>query len=181
MAIRPVRANAICPYDLNPTGKVYNVQTTDDLGNFTVGSSIGAHLVEIVGDGFYMDELTGQLAASRIQLRAVADLSVDNTPTVNTLTSLQAQRLKTLITQGSTYAVASTQSQNEVLAAFGIDQPKLTHCQRCIPCRSTAPLTPIQYCLRSPPSYPKWQPMKRWQIQRRNLPNFPTTSAQSPP
>ncbi len=110
---------------LNPTGKVYNVQTTDDLGNFAVSSTIGTRLVEIVGDGFYMDELTGQLAASRIQLRAVADLSVDSTPTINILTSLQAQRLKALITQGSTYAAANTQSQNEVLAAFGIDPTKI--------------------------------------------------------
>lgn len=110
---------------LNPTGKVYNVQTSDDLGNFAVASEIGTNLVEIVGDGFYMDDLTGQMAASRIQLRAVADLSVNAKPTVNILTSLQAQRLKNLISQGSTYTAANTQSQNEVLSAFGIDPTKI--------------------------------------------------------
>lgn len=110
---------------LNPTGKVYNVQTSDDLGNFAVSSKIGTNLVEIVGDGFYMDELTGQLAASRIQLRAVADLSVNATPTVNILTSLQEQRLKTLLSQGKTYTAANTQSQTEVLAVFGIDSTKI--------------------------------------------------------
>lgn len=111
--------------NLNPTGKVYNVQTTNDLGNFSVSSAIGTKLVEMVGDGFYMDELTGQLAASRIQLRAVVDLSIDSTPTINVLTSLQAQRLKTLISQGSSYAAANTQSQNEVLSALGIDPTKI--------------------------------------------------------
>src|SRR5438552_539293 len=65
---------------LNPTGKVYNVQTTDNLGNFAVSSQIGSNLVEIVANGFYMDELTGQLAASQIQIRAVADLSVNAKP-----------------------------------------------------------------------------------------------------
>jgi hypothetical protein len=55
---------------LNPTGKVYNVQTSDNLGNFAVSSQIGTNLVEIVGNGFYMDELTGQLASSAISLRA---------------------------------------------------------------------------------------------------------------
>jgi hypothetical protein len=110
---------------LNPTGKVYNSQTSDDLGNFAVSSKIGTNLVELVADGFYMDELTGQLASSRIQLRAVADLSVDTTPTVNILTSLQSQRLKKLITQGSSYSAAYVQSQNEVLTAFGIDPTKI--------------------------------------------------------
>ncbi len=112
--------------NLNPTGDVYNVQTSDDLGSFSVASKIKNHLVEIVGDGFYMDELTGNLAASRVQIRAIADLKMDNTPTVNILTSLQAQRLKKLITNGSTYAAAYTQSQNEVLAAFGIDSNKVS-------------------------------------------------------
>jgi len=79
---------------VNPSGKVYNIQTTDDLGNFAVATSIKSHLVEIIGDGFYMDELTGQLSLSRIQLRAVADLKVNSTVTVNILTSLQGRRLK---------------------------------------------------------------------------------------
>ncbi|MCR4303113.1 MAG: lactonase family protein [Gallionella sp.] len=110
---------------LNPTGIVYNVQTYDDLGKFTVASKIGKHLVEVVGDGFYMDELTGQLATTRIQLRAVADLNINSIVTVNILTSLQSQRLKALLLQGSSYAAANTQSQNEVLAAFGIDYTKV--------------------------------------------------------
>jgi hypothetical protein len=44
---------------------------------------------------------------------------------VNILTSLQAQRLRKLISQGSTYLAANTQSQNEVLTAFGIDPTKI--------------------------------------------------------
>jgi 6-phosphogluconolactonase (cycloisomerase 2 family) len=111
---------------LNPTGKVYNVQTSDDLGNFAVTSKIGTNIVEIVGDGFYMDELTGRMAASRIQLRAIVDLSANAKPTVNILTSLQAQRLRKLILQGSTYTTANTQSQNEVLSAFGIDPTNIS-------------------------------------------------------
>lgn len=110
---------------LNPTGKVYNVQTSSDLGTFAVPSAIGSHLVEVVADGFYMDELTGQLSASRILLRAVADLKVDSTPTINILTSLQAQRLKALVAQGSSYTAANAQSRNEVLTALGIDPTKV--------------------------------------------------------
>lgn len=111
--------------NLNPTGNVYNLQTSDDLGNFSVTSKVHSHLVEIIGDGFYMDELTGQLSTSRIQLRAIADLKVNPTVTVNILTSLQGLRLKKLITQGNSYAAANTQSQNEVLTAFGVDPTKV--------------------------------------------------------
>jgi YVTN family beta-propeller protein len=111
--------------NLNPTGIVYNIQTSDDLGNFSVATKVHSHLVEIIGDGFYMDELTGQLSTTRIQLRAIADLNVNPAVTVNILTSLQELRLKALITQGQTYAAANTQSQNEVLTAFGIDPTKV--------------------------------------------------------
>jgi Fibronectin type III domain/Kelch motif/Galactose oxidase, central domain len=106
---------------LSPTGKVYNVQTIDYLGDFTVSSGVSTNLVEIVGNGFYMNELTGQLSSVAISLRAIADLTVTTTPTVNALTTLQEQRLKTLMSQGMSYAAAYAQSQTEVLAAFGIN------------------------------------------------------------
>ena len=112
--------------NLNPNGKVYSVETTDDLGNFTLHTTVTLSQVEIVGTGFYMDETSGQLSTSQISLRAFVDLSVNSTPTINVLTSLQAQRLWSLIAQGSTYAAAYAQSQTEVLAAFGIDSTKVS-------------------------------------------------------
>lgn len=110
---------------LNPNGKIFLAQTKDDLGNFVISSTIGTNLVELVGMGYYMDELTGSLSTSPVTLSAIADLSVDNTPTINILTTLQAPRLKTLILQGKTYAQAAVQSQTEVLAAFGVNSSKI--------------------------------------------------------
>lgn len=95
---------------LNPNGKIFLAQTKDDLGNFVISSTIGTNLVELVGMGYYMDELTGSLSTSPVTLSAIADLSVDNTPTINILTTLQAPRLKTLILQGKTYAQAAGKS-----------------------------------------------------------------------
>ena len=46
---------------LAANGKTYSTQTASDLGVFTFPSTIGSELVELVADGFYMDELTGQL------------------------------------------------------------------------------------------------------------------------
>ena len=110
---------------LAPTGKVYNVQTSDVLGDFAVPAGVGTPQVEIIAQGFYFDELTAHLSASQITLRAIADLSIDSSPTVNVLTTLQEPRLRNLISQGSTFAAASTQSEKEVLALFGIDSTKV--------------------------------------------------------
>jgi 6-phosphogluconolactonase (cycloisomerase 2 family) len=106
---------------LNPTGTVYSTQTPDALGNFALSSKIATPQVEIVAQGFYIDELTGKLSASQIQLRSVSDLSVNDTPTVNVLTTLQEQRLKELVSKGSTFSTADAQSESEVLALFGIN------------------------------------------------------------
>jgi hypothetical protein len=111
--------------NLSPTGKVYNVLTSDALGDFSVSSAIGTLQVEIVAQGFYIDELTGQLSPSQITLRAIVDLSVNPSPTVNVLTTLQEQRLKTLVSQGQTFAAAYAQSENEVLAIFEINAAKV--------------------------------------------------------
>ena len=51
---------------LNPNGKTYISQTNDDLGNFYVGPNIGSNLIELLGVGYYMDELTGALSTSTI-------------------------------------------------------------------------------------------------------------------
>lgn len=110
---------------LSPTGRSFAVQTSNDLGAFTVTSGIQTSRVEIVGDGFYMDELTGQLASTRVVIRAIADLSVNAAPTVNLLTSLQAQRLRRLVAQGQSFTAADTQSRNEVLAFFGISAARV--------------------------------------------------------
>jgi len=106
---------------LNATGIVYASQTTDALGDFSVATSISVPQVEILAGGFYFDELSGELSAATIELGAISEVSVNSSPTVNVLTTLQEQRLKTLVSQGSTFTAANTQSGGEVLALFGIN------------------------------------------------------------
>ena len=48
-------------------------------------SAIGTPQVEIIAQGFYFDELTARLSTSQITLRAIADLSINSSPTVNVL------------------------------------------------------------------------------------------------
>jgi hypothetical protein len=105
---------------LNQNGKSYIVQTNSDYGNFD-GPTITVNNVEMLGDGYYMDELTGGLSVGRLMLRAIVDLSVDAHPIINILTTIQTPRLKFLLKSGTAYAAAYSQSQREVISAFGIN------------------------------------------------------------
>jgi len=105
---------------LASTGKTYVSQTNDDLGRFALKSQLTSNLLEIVGDGYYMDETTGALSDGRVLLSGVVNLEVDNSPNINILTTIQSSRLKKLM-ESNTFTSAFSQSQEEVLMAFGIN------------------------------------------------------------
>ena len=106
--------------ELSSTGKTYVSQTNDDLGRFTLKSRLSSNLLEIVGDGFYMDETTGALSDGRVLISGLVDLDIDDTPNINILTTIQSSRLKKLM-ENNTYSSAISKSQEEVLNAFGIN------------------------------------------------------------
>ena len=110
---------SVLDINLNPTGVTYMAQTTDDLGNFSISSNLDGNLVEVVADGYFLDEISGGLSSGKLTLRAIADLDVDNSPTVNILTTIQAPRIKELM-KTTSYSVALSQSQTEILNMFGI-------------------------------------------------------------
>lgn len=112
--------------NLNQNGKSYIVQTNDDFGNFN-GPTITVNNVEMLGDGYYMDELSGGLSVGRLMLRAIVDLSVDPNPIINILTTIQTPRLKFLLKSGTAYAAAYSQSQREVITAFGINPDSIVN------------------------------------------------------
>jgi hypothetical protein len=112
--------------NLNPTGQSYVTQTTDDLGNFKISSNISSSLIRLVASGYYFDEVSGALSTAPTTLSAIVDLTVNKTPTINVLTTLQAPRVEVLIGEGKTYSDALQQSATEVLSVFGIDAAKIT-------------------------------------------------------
>lgn len=121
-----VLVSALNP-DLSSTGAVYLTTTSDSLGSFTVAGGVATNLVDILADGFYYDEVQGQLSSAPIKLRGFANLSVTANPTINMLTTIQTPRLKTLMGPGYnlTFQAAYTQSQNELLASFNINSTAL--------------------------------------------------------
>lgn len=106
--------------NLNPTGKTYSTQTTDDFGKFTLQSKLSSPYAEIIASGYYFDEVTGTLSTAPLTLRTLTDLSHGVNVNVNILTTLEKKRLVYLIGTGKNFADAKTQAEGEILNIFNI-------------------------------------------------------------
>ncbi|MBN1653898.1 MAG: hypothetical protein JXA30_08995 [Deltaproteobacteria bacterium] len=103
---------------LAPTGRTFIFETIDDLGRFNIPSYVTSTYAEIIASGYYYDEIRGELSTNQLMLRTISDLSTSATININILTSLSASRVRALVAQGSTYAEARAQAENEVLQAL---------------------------------------------------------------
>lgn len=106
--------------ELNPTGSSMETQITDDFGRFTVSGKVEGDYAEIIGTGYYFNEVTNVLSSSPIVLRSLTDIQDTGTANLNILTTLQAPRVRKLVGEGKSFTAAVAQSQAEILAAFGI-------------------------------------------------------------
>ena len=82
-----VRGSAVTVQSLDdqlaPTGQSFDVPTSDDLGDFALPVHATSQYVEVIANGYYFDELTGQLcrlarlpcARSRARRRAAPSTS----------------------------------------------------------------------------------------------------------
>lgn len=105
---------------LNPTGKSYSTVTTNDFGDYEIGSEIESNYAEIIAQGYYFNECTGRISDAPITLRSITDLSKKGADNVNILTTLSYERIRRLIRQGADFKEAKKQAESEVLAVFGI-------------------------------------------------------------
>lgn len=105
----------------NPTGKTYLTQTTNQLGEFEVEVATPAPLL-VEGQGFWFNELVGELSGANFTLRGYLAKSGDETQSayINVVTHMASGRVKTLVASGSSYPDAITQAQRELVAALGI-------------------------------------------------------------
>lgn len=106
--------------NLMPTGASYTT-TTNSIGYFSVPQLIKSRFVEVFANGFYYDELSFKNSTAPITLRGIVDLSKnDKLPSINILTTLQTNRLRTLKSQGLSFEQAQSSSKNAVLDVFAI-------------------------------------------------------------
>lgn len=104
-------------------GTMYTSTIQDHLGNFYFGSKLfESPYAELTANGYFFNEVTGQLSAGTLYLRAIVDLSKNATVNVNILTHIKYQRVLNLIAQEKTYAEANSQAQAELFKAFGLEK-----------------------------------------------------------
>lgn len=115
ISIQPVNGS------LSPEGTVFNGEIKDDAGSFDVGTvELASQFVRLSADGYYFNEVTGELSQSQLHLIAYADLSDVQTVNVNILTHLKSGRIQALMQSGKTFAEANTQAHKELLTQFGL-------------------------------------------------------------
>ena len=106
---------------MQASGESYSATITDNAGNFTFGSKLfNAPFAELTANGYFFNEVDGDLSSGTLNLRALVDLSDKSTVNVNILTHLKYQRMLNLIEQGSSFKQADRQAQQELFAVFGL-------------------------------------------------------------
>ena len=120
-----VRGSTISIQPLNEKmqslGTLYNTTIKNNAGEFSFGSQeFLMPYAELTADGYFFNEVKGELSAGILRLRSVVNLSNSSTINVNILTHLKYPRILNLISQGATFDHANNQAQMELLTAFGL-------------------------------------------------------------
>lgn len=120
-----VRGSSISVQPLNESmtsiGSVFNGEIRDDAGSFDLGQiKLASQFVRIATDGYYFNEVSGELSTGQLHLIALADLNDRSTVNVNILTHLKSSRIQNLIKNGKSFAEADKQAQRELLTQFGL-------------------------------------------------------------
>lgn len=117
ITIQPMDGN------LQVLGSLYSSTIQDDLGNFSFGSKLfEVPYAELTANGYFFNEVDGELSSGTLNLRALVDLSDKTTVNVNLLTHLKYQRIQRLITNGMKFGEANKQAQQELFTAFGLQK-----------------------------------------------------------
>ena len=117
---------SISPLDSvgNPTGQVFKTQTTSDEGDFSIDFAYTG-LVELEANGFYYNEVTGQLSGAPITLRAYDSISTSGMQSahINFITHMTHDRIKALLQNGDDLPTATAQAESELRAALPVGPP----------------------------------------------------------
>ena len=117
---------AVLNSDLQQTGKSFETQVADNSGTFEFKNlGLLSLYVELQANGYYFNEVEGDVSESQLTLRALTDLSdkfSNTTSNINVLTTLERARVEYLVSGGASFSNAKQQAQDEVLNIFNIDR-----------------------------------------------------------
>jgi hypothetical protein len=92
-----------------PTGKVYQTYTINDLGEFGLSFQADRY-VSLTGTGFYYNEVTGQISGANLTLRAFLEVTEAGAQAayLNVITHLWYNRIRRLLAGGVPFAQAAS-------------------------------------------------------------------------
>jgi hypothetical protein len=109
--------------NLGQTGKSFTTSITSDDGSFSLNSiEMASDWALLSGNGFYFNEVLGQLSSAQITLQALADLTNDETVNINVLTHITKARIETLVGQGKSFSDAKRQAEGEFQDFLGVTE-----------------------------------------------------------
>ena len=104
-----------------PVGTNFHTDITDNDGSFNLGKiSLDTPYATLSANGYFFNEVTGELSKGTLSLNAIVDLSNKSTVNVNLLTHLKYYRIQHLLSEGKSFKDADKQAQEELLTAFGL-------------------------------------------------------------
>ena len=108
---------------LGQTGKSFTTSISSDDGSFNLSDlEMESNLALLSGNGFYFNEVLGQLSSAQINLQAIADLTDDKTVNINVLTHITKARIETLVKGGMSFANAKRQAEGEFQDFLGVTE-----------------------------------------------------------
>lgn len=106
---------------LGQTGRSFTTSITSDDGSFSLANlEMESNLALLSGNGFYFNEVLGQLSSAQITLQAIADLTDETTININVLTHVTKARIETLVSEGKSFHDAKRQAEGEFQDFLGV-------------------------------------------------------------
>lgn len=104
--------------NLVSTGKTFHTETSNNVGSYNMDISLTEELVEVSADGYYFNEISGELSNSKLRLSVLASVADNENININILTHLSKKRIITLVNDGKVFSVAKKQAEEEVQKLF---------------------------------------------------------------
>ena len=109
--------------NLGQTGKSFTTSIASDDGSFSLNNlEMESDLALLSGNGFFFNEVLGQLSSAQITLQAIADLTDEETVNINVLTHITKSRIETLVGEGMSFADAKRQAEGEFQDFLGVTE-----------------------------------------------------------
>ncbi len=107
--------------DLTPTGKSFTTTITSNSGYFAFTDPVSQFaLAELTVEGLYFNEVEARVSEAPLKLSVITDRAKTGTVNINLMTQIEKDRVKNLVSKGTTFANAKLQAAKEVLAVFSI-------------------------------------------------------------